>query len=118
MRVLVTGSRSPPDSAPEFITRVLDGLDPRPTCIIHGCATGVDACAAFWAKAAGIAVDAYPVTAYEWKRHGKWAGPLRNMRMLKESAPDFVLAFPGGKGTENMKRIARSHGVKVYEVQP
>jgi hypothetical protein len=51
----------------------------------------------------------------EWKKHGKRAGPLRNMRMLEEWKPDGVAAFPGGSGTADMIAQARNAGVKVWE---
>jgi len=52
----------------------------------------------------------------DWKRHGKSAGPLRNEQMLLEGFPDAVLAFPGGVGTEHMKRISRKAKIPVYEI--
>lgn len=47
---------------------------------------------------------------------GGRAGSLRNQQMLDEGQPALVVAFPGGTGTENMKRIARSAGVRVLEI--
>ena len=44
------------------------------------------------------------------------AGPKRNQRMIDEGKPDLVVAFPGGKGTEDMKRRAKAAGIKVIEV--
>jgi hypothetical protein len=51
----------------------------------------------------------------DWKRHGKSAGPLRNQEML-DAAPDLVIAFPGGRGTADMVRRAKSVNVKVIEI--
>ena len=36
-------------------------------------------------------------------------------QMLEEGKPDLVVAFPGGRGTENMKKLAREAGVEVIE---
>ena len=36
--------------------------------------------------------------------------------MLREGKPDFVVAFPGGRGTANMKEQALKAGVEVIEV--
>jgi hypothetical protein len=36
--------------------------------------------------------------------------------MLAEGKPEMVLAFPGGRGTANMVKQARSAGVSVCEV--
>ena len=47
---------------------------------------------------------------------GSGAGPIRNSKMLAEGKPEMVLAFPGGRGTANMVKRARSAGVSVCEV--
>lgn len=44
------------------------------------------------------------------------AGPKRNQRMLDKGKPDLVLAFPGGDGTADMVRKAKSAGVPIIEV--
>jgi hypothetical protein len=35
--------------------------------------------------------------------------------MLSEK-PDIVIAFPGGRGTAMMKRLARKAGIRVIEI--
>ena len=85
------------------------------TAVIHGGATGADALAAKWAKDNCVEVAEYRA---DWKAHGRGAGPIRNQRMLDESLPDLVIAFPGGRGTADMVRRARKSGVEVVEVQP
>lgn len=37
--------------------------------------------------------------------------------MLQEGKPDLVVAFPGGRGTAHMTRIAQEAGVPVVVVQ-
>ena len=37
--------------------------------------------------------------------------------MIDLHKPDFVIALPGGKGTENMIRLAESHGIKVIRAE-
>jgi hypothetical protein len=51
----------------------------------------------------------------DWKRDGRRAGILRNLRMLEFGKPDEVLAFWDGssKGTAHMIREARKAGVPV-----
>ena len=49
----------------------------------------------------------------EWQRYGRSAGYRRNQRMLDERKPDLVVAFPGGRGTENMVKISRQQGFDV-----
>lgn len=80
--------------------------------IVHGAATGVDTLAGDMAAHLGFAVDEFPA---DWNRHGRAAGPIRNQQML-DSGVDLVVAFPGGRGTADMKRRARDAGVEVFEV--
>jgi len=83
--------------------------------LFHGNASGADTMAATWAKLNNIVgVHACPAN---WKRDGKAAGPIRNKNMLGQR-PDVVIAFPGGKGTAHMVKIAKAAGVEVVEVEP
>jgi hypothetical protein len=61
-------------------------------------------------------VNWVPVEEYkaDWDTYGKSAGPIRNQKML-DTGIDYVIAFPGGRGTEHMKKIARKAGVTVIE---
>jgi cysteine synthase len=87
----------------------------KPTCVIHGAASGADTLADEWAKGKGIYVSAYPAN---WKLYGKSAGPIRNQQMMDTEHPDLVVAFSGGRGTAHMSRIARKAGVTVLEIKP
>lgn len=82
--------------------------------IIQGGATGADALAKEWAKENKKNMEEYKA---QWYTYGKGAGHVRNALMLKEGKPDLVIAFPGGKGTENMVRQARLKGVEVMETR-
>lgn len=85
------------------------------TCLIHGGATGADFLANHWATAySGVPTEEYK---YERGGTGKQAGPIRNLMMLVQGKPDLVVAFPGNKGTADMKRQARKAGVKVLEIK-
>lgn len=110
--VLVCGGR---DFADE--TRVFNGLeyfdqscDGPITKLIHGGAQGADALAAEWASKSNVPAQCF---AANWRKYGKRAGPLRNQRMLDEGKPDFVLAFPGGKGTADMIRRAEDRLIRI-----
>lgn len=83
--------------------------------IIHGAARGADHLAGLWARTNGVAENRFPV---DHRFDGPWpsAGPMRNMRMYRESKPDLVLAFPGGRGTGHMVKHARERMCSVYEV--
>lgn len=116
MRVLVCGGRDFNDR--DFVWNTLTewdssvgGID----VVIHGAATGADSEAMIWAQTCGR--KHAPFVA-EWRKHGKGAGPIRNQRMLDEGKPDMVIAFPGGRGTADMKRRARAANLDVIEASP
>lgn len=112
MIVIVCGGRN--FSERDFLFRALDAANSRRPIseVVHGlCPTGADAMAADWAASRGI-----PCTGFmaEWGAVGRRAGPLRNQRML-DYGVDGVIAFPGGAGTADMVRRAKSAGVTVWE---
>lgn len=79
--------------------------------VISGHAQGADQLGEMWADEFGVSLSIYPA---DWDRYGRRAGYLRNIEMA-DCRPDFVIAFPGGKGTELMKKIARNRGIPIYE---
>ena len=104
---------------------------PRPDLeIISGMAMGADTVAVDWASSNWVKVHCFPA---EWtdlshpdavirKRqdgtlYDAKAGFRRNTKMLVEGQPDLVLAFPGGKGTAMMVKLARDSGVAVEELK-
>jgi YspA, cpYpsA-related SLOG family len=115
MRVLVCGGRAYTNRDELYVE--LDRLHAEYvfTTIIAGGASGVDALVLEWAQARGIATQAFRA---EWGTFGRTgrAGPLRNARILAESRPDIVVAFPGGRDTANMVNRAKAAGVWVVTV--
>lgn len=105
MKILVCGGRNFNDRAALF--RTLDHA--QISHVIIGDAEGADALTRERARSRRV-----PLTIYfaNWQCFGKAAGPLRNQEMLK-SKPDRVIAFPGGKGTAHMVRIAQEAGFTV-----
>lgn len=83
--------------------------------IIHGNARGADSLADDYAVVNWTGLKVFPA---DWDTYGKAAGAIRNKQMLIEGQPDVVLAFPGGKGTAHMVRIAKKAGVEVVEIDP
>lgn len=81
--------------------------------IIHGGAKGADNLADLWAITNWCQLSIFLP---DWKEHGTSAGPLRNQKMLTEGTPNLVVAFPGGRGTADMVRRAKKHGVEVLEI--
>lgn len=113
MILLVCGGRDYGDH--DKVSATLDAIhrDERVTLLIHGAASGADSAASKWARLRGIVSEAHP--AY-WIKFGLRAGPIRNEQMLARN-PDLVVAFPGGRGTAHMVRIAKANGTKVLEVE-
>lgn len=82
--------------------------------VIAGRARGADSLAIDWAVTNWCNFQEFPA---DWYRYGKSAGYIRNKQMLDEGRPDIVVAFPGGKGTAMMSRLAVEAGVEVLEVK-
>lgn len=79
------------------------------TTIITGGAKGADSLAHMWAIKTGLITEVYPA---DWSI-GRSAGMIRNRDMLNQK-PDVVIAFQGGRGTENMITISREAGIPVF----
>lgn len=72
----------------------------------------VDILGALLAIANGIPVKHFPP---DWNTYGKPAGPIRNEQMAKY-ANALILIWDGkSKGSASMKRLAKQHGLRIYE---
>lgn len=116
MRVLVCGGRDYSDF--DRVVKILDYVvllagSKTDLSICQGGAAGADDLARQWSRLRAVRCTEYPA---DWKLHGRSAGPIRNCWMLNDFQPDLVLAFPGGRGTQNMCDQARKAGVQVMEV--
>lgn len=122
MRVLVTGDRNWSDHF--LIAMVLRGFKSLSDeadelfCVIEGGAKGADRHAQQWAhRQDPEEVELITVEA-EWGKYGNAAGPIRNMKMLDEHEPEFVLAFhndlANSKGTKHCVEQAKKRGIPVY----
>jgi hypothetical protein len=47
----------------------------------------------------------------DWQKYGPKAGPLRNRQMAEYT--DCAILFPGGKGTDSMRKEMLIHGKKI-----
>jgi hypothetical protein len=102
MKILVCGGRDYTNKL--RIHEVLSQYKNIPNVsFISGMARGADLLAWKWCKANNIHCEEVPA---DWKKYSKKAGSIRNQKML-DMDPDLVIAFPGGNGTENMKKITR-----------
>lgn len=120
MRVIIAGSREIRyllttdyvDMVAEVVAA--SGWRDEITCVISGGARGIDTAGEAWARREGIPVIRYPA---DWDKHGKAAGPIRNELMAQNA--DALLAVWDGvsRGTADMIRRARKHGLKVHIYQ-
>lgn len=110
MRVLVCGGRNYQNK--RFLFEELDMLNVEEgiTMVIEGGASGADNLAFEWARSRYKPVITHFA---DWASLGVAAGPIRNAEMLQNYAPDLVIAFPGGKGTEDMVNRAKTANVEV-----
>ena len=107
--VLVCGGREYSETRDkQFVYETLDeiaakhGID----LIVHGGARGADTLADMWAKDRGVPPVRWDAL---WDAEGLSAGPQRNGRMFEFMRPTRVVAFPGGRGTNNMiARVVRA----------
>jgi hypothetical protein len=109
MKVLVCGSRYFNDyDRLEAVLSNISGISE----IIHGGANGADLLGERYARQNSIPIRRFPA---EWSKFGKSAGPIRNRQMLRDGAPDLVVAFlaPNSRGTKDMIDVATKAGVPV-----
>jgi len=108
MRVLVCGSRSWHE---KDIIRERLAILPAGSVIVHGGANGADKMAGQAARDLGLKQEVYLP---DWNRHGKSAGFVRNMTMLR-TKPNLVLAFWDGhsRGTNHTVEHARQMDIPV-----
>jgi SLOG family YspA-like protein len=115
MRVCVTGGRDFDDGLKLYLA--LDELHAAKgpiTLIIQGGATGADHKAAVWAEVRGIRCQTFPA---DWTTSGPAAGPIRNREMMPRGNPDIVVAFAGGRGTQNAIDFAKALGIEVLDLR-
>jgi len=112
MKVIVTGSRDYTNK--EFVFEKLDNVNKQYgiDLLICGDASGVDQLAIMWAQYNEIPFKKYKAN---WGLFGKKAGPIRNEKMAKSGA-DLCIAFPGGRGTENMKSNAKKYNIDILDI--
>lgn len=110
MNVLVCGSRNW-DIFFIIKKRLLDL--PSDAIIIEGVCEGADLMAREAALDIGLEVIEYPAA---WKKYGKSAGPIRNIKML-DTNPRLVIAFhnniSASKGTKHVTDEALKRGIEV-----
>jgi hypothetical protein len=110
MDIILTGGRGYPDR--KKVWSVLDLLDFN--LLVQGGATGADMHGYDYCNFHSIECRTKKA---DWEKHGKAAGPIRNVEMLEEFPNAIVVAFPGGRGTENSVKEALKRGHIVLRVE-
>jgi YspA, cpYpsA-related SLOG family len=105
----VTGGRYYSDSVKVFKT--LEEYGTKNLTLVLGDAPGADALALQWAVYNKIP---YIRHIADWTQFGKAAGPIRNKKMIEQA--NLLLAFPGGRGTENCIKQAKEAGISVRRI--
>lgn len=111
MRIAVTGGRYYADAS--IVELALERFDARDE-LAHGACSGADSIAAEYARRRGWKVTEFRAN---WRPNGsldRSAGPRRNRRLLDEFKPELLIAFPGGRGTTNMIKLAKKAGIPVF----
>lgn len=87
--------------------------------VVTGGAPGADTWALVWAEQRRIDRVVFHAN---WGRYGKAAGPRRNEKMARylhyASATRCCIAFPGGRGTQNMIETAQRYDITVITQPP
>ncbi len=118
IRILACGSRDWTDSRTIRMALEICIAEYGDIHLIHGACRGADLLSQRAALDLEQIVTAFPA---RWERHGKAAGPIRNVDMLKIGKPSLVLAFHANiaesKGTGHMIGIAKEAGVPVIVIE-
>jgi len=83
------------------------------TYLAEGGQTGIDQVARTWRHLRKVEGGTFYA---DWTSYGPSAGPIRNKKMLDTIKPDLVVLFPGGLGTNSMRRLAETNQFKTLEI--
>lgn len=114
MKVIIAGSRSF-DGNLKLMGMVADAVLKSKfqiTEVVSGGARGVDLAGEIYARTYNIPVRLFIP---DWNEHGKSAGMIRNIEMLKYSDAVIVLWDGVSKGSKHTLDTARKMGKPVYE---
>lgn len=110
--VCVTGGRDYTDTDVVYTT-LDDILSKKPDMQLRvGDARGADSLARDWARENKVPCTVHKA---EWDKYGNRAGPIRNKEMV-DAGFDLLVAFPGGRGTANMREQTKDANIRVMEI--
>jgi hypothetical protein len=80
--------------------------------LIRQATPGAESYAGYWAGLHGV----HEIVFIPYlRRKGSFSDHERNTRMLTEGKPDALVAFPGGKGTADMVKKAKTYGLAIWK---
>ena len=113
MRVIIAGGRDLLYGYEPIVAQAIKDSGFDITEIVCGGAKGIDSIGAAYGDFNKIPVKYFHA---DWNKHGKAAGPIRNLEMA-ENADALILVWDGkSAGSSNMKTHAIYHGLKIHEV--
>lgn len=129
LRLVVTGGRNYADEA--TVRWALESLHQAYTIgtLIHGDASGADRLCRDWATAAGVSTLDMPADwndlsepcVLRYRRDGSaynvLAGFNRNQRMIDVGQPNYAVAFPGGRGTNDMCQRITEARIPLWDLR-
>lgn len=111
MKCIIAGGRDFNDY--NKLKNFMNSLPELPTEIVSGCARGADHLGILFAEEYGLPCKHFPA---EWDKHGKAAGPIRNIQMA-DYADILVACWDGvSRGTRHMINEARKRDLIVFIV--
>lgn len=81
------------------------------TCVLSGCANGVDRLGERWAEEHHVPVRRYPA---KWEMFGKAAGAIRNSEMLEDSEQAICIWDGKSPGTRDLIGKAKRKPLRLY----
>jgi predicted Rossmann-fold nucleotide-binding protein len=114
MRVIVCGGRDyhERDIVFALLDKFVEVLG-EITTLVHGAARGADSIAAEWAELRCVPDEDYRP---DYNKYPGWQAPLIRNQLMADKGAAFCIAFPGGRGTEDMIYKARAAKIPVITV--
>ena len=113
MKVIIAGGRDF-DNYPllqRICNQVLNGE--KDIEIISGTARGADSLGEQYTQDNGMKVKQFPA---EWKKFGRFAGPIRNAHMAQYAGTLIVIWDGKSRGTKNMIGLAKRESLQIIIV--
>lgn len=109
MKIIIAGSRTITDRS--LVEECVENSGFDISCVVSGCARGVDTLAIQYAYKNGIELKRFPA---DWKKYGLSAGYKRNQQMAEYS--DGLISIWDGQspGTKNMIQIAKNMNLPTF----